>query len=110
MYEIFFLFFLFLSLHSFLTLFPLCFSPLSFPPQGLGINPEERKILIKEVNIILHCAASIDFKAPMDLSVDQNVNGALRVLELAKECENLDVMNHVSTAYTGCHKVCKPSF
>ena len=63
-------------------------------------------MLIKEVNIILHCAASIDFKAPMDLSVDQNVNGALRVLELAKECENLDVMNHVSTAYTGCHKVC----
>jgi nucleoside-diphosphate-sugar epimerase len=54
--------------------------------------------------MIIHCAASVDFDQRLDKALEINVFGAFRVLELAKECRNLQIHIHVSTAYVNSDK------
>eukprot|EP00211_Chloroparvula_japonica_P000283 CAMPEP_0119132420 /NCGR_PEP_ID=MMETSP1310-20130426/11825_1 /TAXON_ID=464262 /ORGANISM="Genus nov. species nov., Strain RCC2339" /LENGTH=1239 /DNA_ID=CAMNT_0007123053 /DNA_START=32 /DNA_END=3751 /DNA_ORIENTATION=+ len=70
---------------------------------NFGLSAEDEKFIVENVSVIHHCAASIDFKEVLPVAINQNVLGGLRMLELAKKCKNLLVLNHVSTAYTGCH-------
>ncbi|KAL1502675.1 hypothetical protein ABEB36_007788 [Hypothenemus hampei] len=68
---------------------------------NLGISKEDREMLIKDVNFIFHCAATIRFDESLKKAVLMNVRGTQFMLDLAKECKNLQVFAHVSTAY--CH-------
>ena len=43
-------------------------------------------MLLQTCNIIINCAASIDFNARLDDAIDSNIRGSLRMLELAKSC------------------------
>jgi fatty acyl-CoA reductase len=56
-------------------------------------------MLCKEVNIIINCAASVDMTDSLKNLIQIDYIGPIRVLELAKECQNLDVLSYVSTAY-----------
>lgn len=67
----------------------------------LGLSPEDRKLLIDDVNMIFHCAATIRFDEALKKAVLLNVRGTKLLLELAKEMKNLLVFAHLSTAY--CH-------
>lgn len=58
--------------------------------------------LIERCNVIINCAASIDFNARLDNAIDINVRGTLRVLELARKIKNLDIFTHISTCYVNC--------
>ncbi|KAF5287019.1 hypothetical protein FQA39_LY16133 [Lamprigera yunnana] len=69
--------------------------------EGLGLSQHNREILSKEVDIIFHMAATIRFDDPLKKAVLLNVRGTKFMLDLAKECKNLMVFSHVSTAY--CH-------
>ena len=58
--------------------------------------------VVEHCNIIINCAASIDFNAPLNQAIDSNIRGSLRMLELARSVKNLDVFTHISTCYVNC--------
>uniref|UniRef100_A0A336MJD1 Fatty acyl-CoA reductase n=1 Tax=Culicoides sonorensis TaxID=179676 RepID=A0A336MJD1_CULSO len=62
----------------------------------LGIkNPEELKI-----NIIFHVVATVKFNEKLETAIDVNVNGTIRILELAKKMSDLESFVYISTAYS----------
>lgn len=65
----------------------------------VGLSERDRTTVAKEVNLILHLAATVNFNERLDLAVQMNTLGGLRVLALAKTCERLESMVHVSTCY-----------
>lgn len=68
--------------------------------ENLGMSKEDRETLINETNIIYHLAATIRFNDTFKNSVLLNVRGTKYMLDFAKECKDLIVFHHVSTAYT----------
>lgn len=70
---------------------------------GLGLSLTDRQMLVTNVGIIFHAAATIKFDERLKLAVDINVHGTRDVLELAKETKLLKSIIHVSTAYSNCH-------
>lgn len=66
---------------------------------NFGISNEDHEELIKNVEIVIHCAATVRFVLPLKESVEFNVLGTWRMLELAKEMNRLVSFVHVSTAY-----------
>ena len=59
----------------------------------LGLTESDRKLLIDEVNIVFHLAATIRFDEPLKKAVLLNTRGTKLVLELAKQMKNLEVFN-----------------
>lgn len=69
---------------------------------GLGIINSDRQLLIRDVSIIFHSAATVRFDEHLKLSVQMNMVGVQRMLELARQLPHLEVFEHVSTAYANC--------
>lgn len=67
--------------------------------KGLGLKPEDRALLVEEVEVILNSAASINFMEPLRDALQINFFGALRMLDLAHECKKLICFTHVSSTY-----------
>ena len=65
----------------------------------LGLNLQERQILIDEVNVVFHVAASVRFDDSLTDAVIMNTRGTREVAKLALEMKNLDVFVHISTTY-----------
>lgn len=82
-----------------------------FPVQGdvsldeLGISIADRQMLINDVNVIIHSAATLDFHDPLRETVNTNLLGTRRVTQLAKEVRNLDAFVHISSAYVNSYLV-----
>lgn len=70
---------------------------------ALGISPDDRKILTDNVHFIYHAAASIRFDDPLRKAVFLNVRGTKFMLDLAKECKQLEVS--ASEAHTGASQI-----
>jgi alcohol-forming fatty acyl-CoA reductase len=66
---------------------------------SLGLEEEDLLELSREVDIVIHAAASVVFDAPLDAAVDSNVRGTLGLLRLARGWEKRPLFLHVSTAY-----------
>ena len=66
---------------------------------GLGLSPEAESAIVAETDVVVHSAATTTFDERFDVAVNINTLGPRRVLALAKRCENLKVMCHVSTAF-----------
>lgn len=58
---------------------------------GLGLNEPSRDILINEVNIIFHGAATVRFNEHIRVAMSINVSGTREVLKLARKITNLKV-------------------
>ena len=65
----------------------------------LGLGQEDLAELSREVDVVIHSAASVVFDAPLDAAVDSNVGGTLGLLKLARNWEKRPLFVHVSTAY-----------
>lgn len=61
--------------------------------------------MVNEVNVIINSAASVNFDDPLQDALQINYFGSQRMLELAKECKNLEIFTHVSTAYVNCNRL-----
>lgn len=72
--------------------------------QSLGISPDDRLRLVNEVDLIINCAASVNFDDPLLDAIQINYFGCYRMLELAKECKKLLSFTHVSTAYVNSNR------
>lgn len=70
---------------------------------GLGIDQSQVEILAREVSVVFHSAATIKFDEEMKLSVEMNVVGLQRMLELGKKLPSLVSFVHISTAYANCN-------
>jgi HAD superfamily hydrolase (TIGR01490 family) len=68
------------------------------PSAGLG--EEDLAELSREVDVVVHSAASVVFDAPLDAALDSNVDGTLGMLGLARSWERSPLFVHVSTCYT----------
>jgi fatty acyl-CoA reductase len=66
---------------------------------SLGLGGEDLTELAREVDVVIHSAASVIFDAPLDAAVDSNVRGTLGLLELARTWEKRPLFMHISTAY-----------
>jgi len=56
------------------------------------------------LDVIINCAASVDFNEQITDAININYSGCLRMLELAEACQKLQIFTHVSTAYVNCEK------
>lgn len=58
---------------------------------GLGISPSDREILINNVNIVYHSAATVRFDEPMKIAVNMNIIGVKKIIDLCKQMKNVEV-------------------
>jgi HAD superfamily hydrolase (TIGR01490 family) len=66
---------------------------------SLGLGEEDLAGLSREVDVVIHSAASVIFDAPLDAAVDSNVRGTLGLLKLSRGWEKRPLFMHISTAY-----------
>src|SRR5215213_569422 len=66
---------------------------------SLGLGEEDLAELSREVDLVIHSAASVVFDAPLDAAMDSNVRGTLGLLKLARDWEKRPLFMHISTAY-----------
>jgi fatty acyl-CoA reductase len=71
---------------------------------ALGISEEDLATLCDKVSVVFHSAATVKFDEELKLSVQMNVVGTKKMLELGKKMKKLDVFIHVSTAYCNCDR------
>ena len=72
--------------------------------ENLGISEKDRQTLTENVSVIIHSAATLKFNERLDVALNTNVKGSIRLLELAKECKKLKSFIYVSTAYVNSDK------
>ena len=65
----------------------------------LGLSDDDYGRLAAEVTTIYHLAAVYDLAVPLDLATKVNVDGTGNVLGLCEDCERLERLHYVSTAY-----------
>jgi alcohol-forming fatty acyl-CoA reductase len=72
---------------------------------NLGMSASDRAIVVTETQIVINCAASVNFDDPLLDALQINYFGCLRMFELARESKNILCFLHVSTAYTNSDKL-----
>ncbi|VVC39906.1 Male sterility, NAD-binding,NAD(P)-binding domain,Fatty acyl-CoA reductase, C-terminal [Cinara cedri] len=72
--------------------------------EKLGLSDDDLKTLRDNVNIVVHCAATLDFETDLKTAVHINLIGTKRIVELCREIQNLQCLLHVSSAYTNSNK------
>ncbi|XP_022824026.1 fatty acyl-CoA reductase wat-like [Spodoptera litura] len=70
----------------------------------LGLSDKDWDTLTKEVNVIVHLAATVNFDEPLKKAGLINVRGTREMLELGKQCQNLKLFSHISTAFAHATK------
>ena len=58
---------------------------------GLGLSEEEKQLLLQNVDIVFHGAATVRFDEKLKVAVAINVNGTRSVVALAKLMDKLKV-------------------
>lgn len=58
---------------------------------GLGISEHDMQKLINEVHVVFHSAATVKFDEPLRASIQYNVLGTRRVIQLCHKMTNLKV-------------------
>jgi fatty acyl-CoA reductase len=71
---------------------------------GLGLSPQDRRMITENCHVMINCAASVNFDDPLQDALRINYFGCMKMLDLAKECKKLEVFTHVSTAYVNCDR------
>ena len=70
--------------------------------EHLGIDDESRRLLIENVNIVFHSAATVRFDEELKKSVAMNIEAVASIIDLAKQMKHLVSIIDVSTAYCNC--------
>ena len=64
---------------------------------GLGISDEDEERLISDVSIVFHSAATVRLDEPLRTSVNMNVLGTRRVVQLCHKLNNIKVNHFIKT-------------
>ncbi|KAM3585808.1 hypothetical protein VKS41_002352 [Umbelopsis sp. WA50703] len=65
---------------------------------SLGLSDADRAAIIKNVNVVIHCAANLDGKERLDTATMTNTIGTMRLMDLADECAHMKAFIHMSPA------------
>lgn len=57
----------------------------------LGLSDDDFQMLCDTVNIIVHCAATLDFETDLKTAVNINLLGTKRIVDFSKKTKNLQV-------------------
>ena len=52
----------------------------------LGLTPAMKDELLQNLNIIINSAGCVEFDTRLDIQVDTNVRGPLKLMGLAQQC------------------------
>ncbi|XP_070047338.1 probable fatty acyl-CoA reductase 5 [Nicotiana tomentosiformis] len=66
---------------------------------NLGINSELKDEMCREIDIFVNSAAATRFDERYDTAIRINTLGALNILKFSKQCSNVNMLLHISTAY-----------
>lgn len=69
-----------------------------------GMSEKDLQFMKENTDVIIHCAAVVDFNERMDRAVELNIMGAGRLLDIAKQCPRLGCFIHTSTCYVNCNR------
>jgi len=69
---------------------------------ALGLSTQDIRMLVEEVNIVFHSAATVKFDEDLTKSVAMNVEAVYSLLDICKKIRKLEAVVHVSTAYCNC--------
>jgi fatty acyl-CoA reductase len=58
----------------------------------LGLNEEDRRRVVTDVNIVFHAAATVRFNESLKSAVTLNTLGTQRVIQLCRNIHNLQVL------------------
>ncbi|XP_067131244.1 fatty acyl-CoA reductase 1-like [Centruroides vittatus] len=72
--------------------------------QNLGISSSHMNLIIKNVSVVFHLAASVKFNEPFRDSFFKNVETTKYLVEVCRQIKNLLVLVHTSTAYSFCNR------
>jgi fatty acyl-CoA reductase len=53
---------------------------------NLGLSPSDRALLISEIEVIINCAASVNFDDHLHDAIRINYQGTLKMLDLGHQC------------------------
>lgn len=59
--------------------------------EKLGLSNVDHQMLCHNINIVVHCAATLDFETDLKTAVSINLMGTKRIVELCKNIKNLQV-------------------
>ncbi|XP_072938546.1 putative fatty acyl-CoA reductase CG5065 [Epargyreus clarus] len=71
----------------------------------LGIKPEDAQTLIDQVSVVFHSAATVKFTEPFQDILNANVEGTRKVLNLTQRMNKLEILVHMSTAFSNSDKL-----
>ncbi|XP_018563268.1 putative fatty acyl-CoA reductase CG5065 [Anoplophora glabripennis] len=66
---------------------------------GLGLARVDTELLINNVNVVFHMAATLKLEANLKDAIEQNTVGTARVIDVCKKIKNLEAFIHFSTAF-----------
>ncbi|CAH1397942.1 unnamed protein product [Nezara viridula] len=72
---------------------------------GLDLLPSDRDILVENVQIVMHGAATVKFDEKLSLATKINVLGTKSILELCQKMTKLESVVHISTAFSNCNQL-----
>lgn len=67
--------------------------------ENLGLKSSDEEILINQVSVVFHLAATTSFVENLKFAVDLNVGATQKVLNLCKKIKNLKALVHLSTTF-----------
>lgn len=70
----------------------------------LKLHSDTVKLLVSEVNVIFHCAASVRFDETLSDAIILNTRGTQKLIKLASKMEKLSAYVHVSTAFSNSNE------
>lgn len=71
---------------------------------NVGISDADMSKLISDLDIVIHCAAVVDFNERLDRAIQLNTLGTLRMLDIAKRADHCGAFVHVSTCYVNSNR------
>ena len=71
---------------------------------SFGLKRDQLELLAREVSLVFHSAASVNFQEPLRDATCTNLIGTMNALELAKQLPKLVALVYVSTAYSNCNQ------
>jgi len=72
--------------------------------ESLGLDQDILNLIRQEIDVIVHCAATVDFRERLNDAMRKNIIGSVSLMELAKTFSRLQAFIHVSTAYVNCDR------
>ncbi|CAG9801690.1 unnamed protein product [Chironomus riparius] len=72
--------------------------------EELGMHAEIRKELSEKLTMIFHFAATTRFDEKLKSAINLNLRGTLEMIKLTRECKNINLFCHISTAYCHLHE------